>query len=303
MTKVLITGASGRFARFMVAALRDSYDLVLTSRSEPPENRADLPWVQGDLNVYENCLQAVDGVEAIMHLGAVPWPSDHAQIRAERKARGVSDSPPFDATMHTNVMGTYYLMRAAVEAGVKVVVMTGSNCAFGHGYRISDRPFPFQYLPLDEEHPSDVEDSYSYSKLAGEELLASFTRAYGIRTYVTRPAGICPPERLREIATEASPVQGWSDWLWGYVPSEDLARMQRMILEQADALPMHDVFVANGLDTTLLEPTRDVIARFRPDLLPLTEGVEGHQALFSTAKAQDLLGWGPKASWRDYLDA
>ncbi|MEA3407718.1 MAG: NAD(P)-dependent oxidoreductase [Chloroflexota bacterium] len=301
MTKILITGGSGRFARFMVAALRDGYDLVLTSRTDPPEDRADLPWVQGDLNSYEDCLQAVEGIDAIMHLGAVPSPSDHPELRETRAERG-QELRPFDATMHTNIMGTYYLMMAAVEADIETVVMTGSNCAFGHGYRISDRPFPFEYLPLDEEHPSDVEDSYSYSKLVGEELLASFSRAYGIRTYVTRPAGICPPERLQRMAENATQVSGWSDWLWGYVPSKDLARMQKMILEQADSLPVHDVYVANGLDTTLLEPTRDVMAEFRPDLLPLAEGITGCQALFSTAKAQENLGWRPESSWRDYLD-
>ena len=198
-------------------------------------------------------------------------------------------------------VGTYYLLMAAVEAGVRTVVMTGSNCAFGHGYRISDRPFPFRYLPLDEEHPSDVEDSYSYSKLAGEELLASFTRAYGLRTYMTRPSGICPPERLQAMAANAKPVTGWSEWLYGYVPSEDLADLQRLILEGADDLPAHDVFIANGADTSLLEPPRDPIARFRPDLLPLAEGIEGHQALFSIDKARRMLGWEPQRGWRQYL--
>lgn len=41
--KVLITGASGRFARFMVQELRGDYDLVLFSRTPVPEDRADLP--------------------------------------------------------------------------------------------------------------------------------------------------------------------------------------------------------------------------------------------------------------------
>ena len=300
MTRVLITGASGRFGEYMVQALRDDYDLVLTSRSAPPADRADLPWLQGDLNDFPACQRAVDGVHAIMHLGAVPSPSDHPGLIARSNERG-EPLPPFDATMHTNVIGTYNLMMAAVQAGVGTVVMTGSNCAFGMGYRISDRPFPIDYLPLDEEHSTDVEDSYSFSKLVGEELLASFTRAYGIRTYVTRPAGICPPERLKRMAETVSRAQEWSQWMWGYVPSVDLAAMQRLILEQAEELPEHDIFVANGLDTTLLEPTRDMIARLRPDLLPLAQWIEGHKALFSTAKAQGLLGWTPKQSWRDYL--
>jgi UDP-glucose 4-epimerase len=298
--KVLVTGASGRFAEWIVKALRDEHELVLFSRSQPPEDRAGLPWVQGDLNSLEDCRRAVEGVEAIQHLGAVPWPSDHPGER-NSMARAGRALPDADATLHTNIMGTYYLLQAAVQEGVQTLVMAGSNCAFGHGYRISQRPFPFQYLPLDEEHPSDVEDSYSYSKLAGEELLASYTRAYGLRTYVTRPAGITPPRRRQEIAAAAAPVQGWSDRLWGYVPSEDLARMHRVIMERASTLPKHRVYVANGRDTTALEPTLDLIERFRADLLPLAGGIEGHQPFFSTARALRELDWQPNHSWRDNL--
>ena len=226
-----------------------------------------------------------------------------AIIRRERASRERSglNLPPLDATLHTNIMGTYYLLQAAVRAGVDTIVMAGSNCAFGHGYRISQRPFPFRYLPLDEEHPSNVEDSYSYSKLAGEELLASYTRAYGIRTYITRPAGICPPRRRQEIAASAAPTTGWSDWLWGYVPSEDLADMHRAIMERAASLPAHRVYVANGRDTTALEPTLELIERYRADLLPLAGTIAGHQPFFSSSRAQVELDWEPQHSWRDCL--
>ncbi|MEN6478145.1 MAG: NAD(P)-dependent oxidoreductase [Anaerolineales bacterium] len=300
MTKVLITGASGRFAKYMVEELRGDYDLVLMSRTPPPEDRADLPWIQGDLNNYEDCVRAVQGVDYIQALGAVPSPSDHPDEIAWARRQG-QEPRPFDITMKTNIMGVYYLMTAAVQAGVKAVVQTGSNCAFGHGYRISKREFPFQYLPLDEKHPSDCEDSYSYSKFVGEDLLHMFTRAYGIRTYVTRPAGICPPERLQAMAENARPTTAWTEWLWGYVPSKDLATMQRLIMEKCYQLSDHEVYVANGLDTTALEPTRELVERFKPELLPLVKNMGGFQAFFSTNKAQEQLGWYPKYTWRQYL--
>ncbi len=300
MTKVLITGGSGHLAEFVVKALRKDYEIVLFSRNRPPEDRADLPWVQGDLLNYEDCLKAVQGVEVIQHLGAVPWPSDDQPTRERIAAMGRS-LPPWDATMKTNIIGTYYLMRAAVEAGVKVVVMAGSNCAFGHCWRVPGHEFPFKYLPLDEEHPSDVESSYSYTKLVGEELLAWFSRAYGIRTYVTRPAWIRPPETLAEHARTMKPATGWSESFWGYVASEDMADLHRTLQEKAESLPVHDVFVANAPDTLALEPTLELIEKFRPHLLPLAQGkLSGYDPFFSTAKATRLLGWRPKHSWRDY---
>ncbi len=298
--RVLVTGGSGRFAEWVVKALRPDHDLVLFSRTPPPEDRADLPWIQGDLNSPEDCMRAVEGIEAIQHLGAVPWPSDHPVECANRRRAGL-EPLPLNATLCTNLMGTYNLLQAAVRANVEMIVMAGSNCAFGHGYRISQRPFPFEYLPLDEDHPSDVEDSYSFSKLAGEMLLSSFTRAYGIRTYVSRPAGICPPGRRQEIATSIGPARAWNDWLWGYVASEDLAEMHRRMMERAYSLPDHRVYVANARDTTALEPTLELIERFRAHLLPLATGITGHQPFFSTARARRELDWQPRYSWRDWL--
>jgi nucleoside-diphosphate-sugar epimerase len=178
--------------------------------------------------------------------------------------------------------------------------MAGSNCALGHGYRISKDPFPIHFLPIDETHPSYPEDTYSYSKRAGEELLASYTRAYGIRTYVTRPAGITPEERRQNMAKNAHPTGGWSDWMWCWVGSEDVASAHRLLMEKADNLPPHDVFFLNGDDTTALEPTRELVEKFKPELLPLFVAgyMTGHQSFLSNAKLKKAVGWEHKTSWR-----
>lgn len=295
--KVLITGASGRLAGYVIRELADQHELVLTSRREPAEEFSDYPWVQGDLASFEDCVRMMDGVEAIQHLGAQPWPVDHPNSRARAEEQGI----PFDATFRTNMLGTYYLMQAAVAADVKVVVMAGSNCALGHGYRISKDPFPIQFLPIDETHPSYPEDSYSYSKRAGEDLLASYTRGYGIRTYVTRPAGITPPERRQNMAKNAGQVGGWSDWMWCWVGSEDVASSHRLLMEAADELPPHDVYFLNSDDTTALEPSLELVERFKPELMPLfLEGyMKGHQSFLSNDKLKRAVGWEHKTSWRE----
>ena len=135
------------------------------------------------------------------------------------------------------MLGTYYLLQAAIEGSVQTLVMCGSNCALGHGFRISKTDFPVDYLPLDEGHPCYPEDSYSFSKRCGEDLLASYTRAYGIRTYMTRPAGISPVERRNQMKANAKPTTGWTPWLWCWVGSEDVASAHRLLMEKADTLP------------------------------------------------------------------
>jgi len=293
--KVLITGASGRLGSYVVRELADKHELILTSRRKPPEEISAFNWIHGDLTNFEDCQRAVEGVEAIQHLGAQPWPVDHPEQRAEAEKRGI----PFDATFKSNMLGTYYLMQAAVKEGVKVVVMTGSNCALGHGYRISNTPFPIQFLPIDETHLCYPEDTYSYSKRADEDLLASYTRAYGIRTYVTRPAGITPEERRIQMAKHAGSAGGWNTWMWCWVGSEDVASAHRLLMEKADELPPHDVYFLNGNDTTALEPSRELVEKFKPELLPLAEKMVGHQSFLCNEKLKKAVGWEHKTSWRN----
>lgn len=298
--KVLVTGVSGRLGPFVVQDLEAAgHELVLSSRREPAEEIAHWPWVQGDINSFEDCrrMLASGGFDAVQHLAAQPWPVDHPDTRAQAETRGI----PFDATMKSNIMGTYYLLQAALEQDVGIFIMTGSNCALGHGYRISDRPFPFQYLPVDEAHPSDVEDSYSYSKLVGEELLHSFTRAYGMRTHMVRAAGICNEERRRAMAENAKPITAWSDWMWAWIGSEDVASAHRLLMEKAEEIPAYGTYFCNGDDTTALEPSREIIARFKPELLPLVRDLEGHASFLSNQKLRDTVGWAPQTSWRQYL--
>ena len=294
--KILITGASGKLGAFVIRDLAAAGydDLVLLSRKKPADEFAHYPWIEGDLADFAACQKAMVGVEAIQHLGAQPWPVDHPQMRDRAAEQGI----PFDATFKTNMLGTYYLLQAAAEAGtVKTVVMAGSNCALGHGFRISGTDFPIERLPIDETHPCHPEDSYSLTKRMGEDLLQGYTRAYGIRTYVTRICGICPPERRQAMADNAKAISGWSDWLWCWVGSEDVASAHRLLME-ADDLPTHDVYYLNGDDSSLLESSQEVVAQFRPDLLPVAEGLTGHASFISNAKLKQAVGWQPQTSWR-----
>ncbi len=297
--KVLVTGSSGRLAPFVIDdLLAHGHEVVLFSRKPVLEKYARLPLILGDINDFADCEKAMSpGIEAVQHLAAQPYPVDHPAERKNSAERGI----PFDATMRSNIMGLYYLLQAALQKGVETFVMTGSNCALGHGFRISSTGFPFHYLPVDEDHPSDVEDSYSYTKLAGEELLASFTRAYSMRTYAVRAAGICDETRRRAIATNAQPAKQWNDWLWCWVGSEDVASAHRLLMEKASAIPAHGVFFCNGDDTTALEPSADLVATYRPDLLPRVRDLSGHASFLSNQKLKDIVGWKHETSWRQYL--
>ncbi len=294
--KVLVTGASGRFAPYVARELMaNGHEVVLTSRRPPAEEFADVPYVKADLACWEEISQAVKGVDAIQHIGAMAWPSDHPNSRESAKERGV----PFDATFKANMLGPYYLMEAAVAEGVKTVVMAGSNCALGVGDRISGRPLPVHYLPIDEEHPCYPEDSYCWTKFAGEKLLEYYSNAYGIRTHVTRLAGICQAERRQSMADSAGPTGSWNSWWCSWVASEDAAVAHRLLMDQAEDLPVHGVYFLNADDTGHVEPSRELIEKFKPELAQMADGLEGHQAFLSNEKLKKAVGWEHELTWRD----
>jgi nucleoside-diphosphate-sugar epimerase len=274
--RVLLTGANGSLAPFVLRALWERHEAVLRSRWLPYSDFVTLPWIQGDITVFANCQRVVAGTAAMQHLAAHPWPVDHPPLRKQATAQGV----PFDATFQSNMLGTPNLMQTTVAVRVKRVVMAGSHCALEHGSRMSQTPFPLQVLPIDEGHPVYPEDSYSYSKLAGALLLASSTRAYGIRTFITRPAAICFPAR-RQL----------------------LAHAHQLRMAGPRTLTPHEESYFTADDLLTLEPSAALIAQWRPTLLPCADRLHDPQSFLSPQKLTQAVGWQHQTSWRTLRSA
>ncbi|MDR1001632.1 MAG: NAD(P)-dependent oxidoreductase [Clostridiales bacterium] len=294
--KALVAGASGRFAPYLIRELvANGHEPVLFSRKKTVDEFKDLEWVEGDINNFEDVYKAVHGkgFDAIQNTAAKPHPTD---------VRGTATNDDFSffpLTMQTNIMGLYNLLQAAIRSDIGIFVHTGSNCALGHGFRVSGKPFIVKYLPIDEDHPSDCEDSYSFSKLVGEQLMESYTRAYGMRCYAIRAAGITPPERRDAMKAYTKPIDGWSEWMFPWIASEDLAAAHRLLMEQAADIVPFGAYYCNNDDTHILEPTMEVIKKYRPDLITLIrEPLEGNATLFSNKRLKAVVGWNPQKSWR-----
>jgi len=302
--QVTITGGTGNLSQYIQKELEGQYDIVLFDRIEPGKNRVTYdikyPVVVGDLTKFDDCLKAVAGSQAVIHLGAIPWPVEHPEWR--QRIPGAAQMP-WDETMRVNTMGTYYLLEAARRAGVTTIVAATSNCVLGHGFRLSDRPFPVEYLPLDEAHPLDFEDSYSLSKHLNEDTMRAYAHGYGMRCYGLRPATIMRPEALEAHAKNQTPPQEWSEWFFGYNDIRDIARAFSLCLEagMAGDLPPFDAYFVNAADTLASEDSRALVERLRPDLLPKAHDLHGRQSFISTQKAEKAFGWKPQHSWTDYL--
>jgi nucleoside-diphosphate-sugar epimerase len=215
------------------------------------------------------------------------------------------------------------VLEAAVEAGISKVVFASTGAATGFSFQVHEREPRF--LPLDERHPCEPEDSYGLSKLLGEMACARWTRAYGLSTLCLRINHVWYVDRDgAEIAVRCGWARGLSvNELWERYSSQVLDP-ERELLRPGPPLPRHllfavtdgrdaaqafrlaveddtlshEVFQINGAETCSLRKTEELIAEHFPQV-PLRKRLLGHASLISHAKATKLLGYEPRHSWRE----
>jgi nucleoside-diphosphate-sugar epimerase len=305
---VLITGGAGNLGRCLAAELVEhGHRVTLFDRVEPSKAPApwqtDLPFVSGELTSGEDVRAAVETAraEAICHVGAIPYATDHPKSKEGREA-GTMPALPDDETFKVNAMGTYYILDAAQRAGVKQVLFASTFFVLGLGFRISDKPWWPSYLPIDEDHPNTPEDTYSLSKVINEEMLDAYTRAYGIRTVAFRLMGVYyhhrddSDRRFHQTAEQAGGNHKPEFGAWLYVDGRDVAQAFRLALGATNLEPHERFYLAS--DRTIEESPRDATRRLFPNLAHLTEHLGPDDFLISIGRARTRLGFEPQYSWR-----
>src|SRR4051812_32806233 len=122
MTTVAVTGSSGKLGRHVVADLQaHGYRVIALDRVPDPRSAAAAS-VRVDLTDYGQVLEAFtgvddrhDGVDAVVHLGAIPAP-------------GLTTNA---ATFANNVTASYNVFAAARAAGVRNIVWASSETVLG----------------------------------------------------------------------------------------------------------------------------------------------------------------------------
>jgi UDP-glucose 4-epimerase len=131
----------------------------------------DIELAEGDLRDPSAVRQAVEGVDYVLHQGALP-----------SVQRSVDDP----LTSHAvNATGTLNLLHAAREAGVKRVVYAASSSVYGDG----------PALPKQEDMIPRPKSPYAVSKLAGEQYCRAFTEVYGLETVCLRYFNVFGPRQ------------------------------------------------------------------------------------------------------------
>ncbi|MBP2231464.1 uronate dehydrogenase [Azospirillum agricola] len=173
---ILMTGAGGAVATALTPRLTAlGHSLRFSDRVRPAALPADAEFVPADLTDRDAVHAACDGVDAVLHLGAI----------------SVEDA--FDAILDVNIRGTQHVFEGARRAGNRRVVFASSNHAVGMHPRSA---------LLDETSPYRPDSFYGLSKAYGELLARFYWDKHGLESASLR-IGSCEaaPSQKRHLST------------------------------------------------------------------------------------------------------
>lgn len=295
MSKVLITGGSGRLGQSVVRHFAAAgHDVVSV------DTRAidDLPAIQESVDLTElvnaQRVIATHRPDAVIHLAAIAVPF----------------SAPEDHILRTNVSLAYNVMGSAVEAGVTRIITASSPTIMGYGSPAGWLPKRF---PLDEDETPKPWNAYAESKLFAESIARMFAAAVGdhVRLASFRPCYVIAPEEWRGALTQQGhTVQARLDdpdlsapALFNYLDARDAASFLDRLLDRLEDVPNGDTFFVGAADALAREPLAELLPRYIPNLGDRASTLTGTAPAFSIAKATALLGWTPDHDWRTELAA
>lgn len=299
--KVLITGAAGYVGQYLAWKLEGRHELRLADALAPDPTRIpwvygaleiertaahtpapskSLPFILGDICDLDYCRRITEGMDAVIHLSG-----------------NVKHEECYEC-FRVNALGTFALLQAAAENGVNRVLAASSINAAGWFYcRVTDRPRNWPYLPVDEAIPTDHEDAYSLSKYTNELNCVAWSNRTGMTTAAFRFAGVFPPEWTESYRTKAQPTTEWPGELGNYVDLRDVVGGLMQALD-CPTLPLSGTYHLTAPDTTLLEPSMEIIERFRPELLSrIRTPLPGRTTMLSHQRAREAFGYNPQHQW------
>lgn len=158
--KVLVTGGAGYIGSHAARALvRKGHQVVLYDNLSTGHRflASGMELEVADTGDARALASRLPGIDAIMHFAA------HSQV-------GESVSNP-RKYFENNVRSGLTLLNAAMDAGVRAFVFSSSAAVYGDPEKV----------PIPETAPLRPNNPYGMTKVAFENALASYERAYGLR--------------------------------------------------------------------------------------------------------------------------
>lgn len=278
--RIAVTGASGKLGTVVVNELREAgHDVV----GLDVVGTRGAGFVQVDLTDYGQTVDALqgvndqhDGLDAVVHLAAIPAPGIRSDV----------------ATFHNNIAVTFNVLWAAIRLGITRIVTASSETVQGLPFDV-----PPPYIPVDEAYAARPESVYSLVKHLEETLEKELVRWHPeVSLTALRFSNVMVPADYAEFPSFDADAARRKWNLWSYIDARDGAAVVARALEVAPA--GFDHFLIAAGDTVMSRPNAELVAEVFPDV-EVRGDLGVNASLFSTTKAQRLLGWTPRHSWRD----
>ena len=181
MKKILITGACGFIGSHLTEVMAEKgFKVVAFDRYNINNDYGNLEkskfidkidFKLGDLRDFDSVLNAINGCDAVFHLGAlIGIPYSYVSPLAYIK---------------TNIEGTYNVLEASRIKKVKQVIITSTSETYGTA----------QYVPMNESHPKVGQSPYAASKIAADQLAISYYKSFNLPVKVVRPFNTYGPRQ------------------------------------------------------------------------------------------------------------
>lgn len=295
MTNVLITGGAGFIGRHLADHLtrQDGYQVtVIDNESLGNRSHLDLDqvrFIEGDLRSVEDLHKAVEGQDVVVHLAA------------DTRVMDSIENPAFN--FDNNVVGTFQLLQASRELGVKRIVAASTGGAI-----VGDVP-----PPVHERIAPQPTSPYGASKLMLEGYLSAFSAAYGLSGCAVRFSNIYGPRSFHKgsvvahffkqiLSGQPLVVYGDGSQQRDYLFVGDLTAGIQAAIETVDATGAYQL--GSGRPTTLnelIETMRTVTGRdFEVIYKDFRDG-EVRNTWCQIDKARDGFGFNPTTSVEEGL--
>ena len=282
--KILVTGAAGFIGKHVVKALREIR--LAPYRGLQNHEVITLDMV-GQVDIAADItkpLSPIPDLDAVIHLAAIANPRE-------------CDANPSKA-FDVNVNGTHQVLKMALASGAKRVVFSSS----AHVYDI-----PPRYFPTDEVHPLRLNNTYTTSKILGEQLCELYWANHGLSYAILRlfnaygpgqAKGYFIPDMIAKAKAGDIFLKGsgtTKDWVY----IDDVVRAFCMAVETPFVGAMN---IGTGIETDLGTIAHGIAKRHGKGYGGVRSEKDTRMCA-DAGRAYRVLGWKPTVNIGDGIDA
>jgi UDP-glucose 4-epimerase len=310
MTKVLVTGGAGYIGAHVAAELlNEGYSVrIYDDFSNGLHRRVDGKFrdiVEGDIQDREKLIQAMQGVDAVIHLAA-------------KKAVEESVKNPLKY-YENNVGGTLNLLAGMSVKDVKQIVFSSSAAVYS----------PNDKDAIEESDPTVPLSPYGATKLLSEELMSSVGGAEKIAhvslRYFNVVGSALPefgdnsrdnlvPKVFLALKNNKRPEIYGTDYptpdgtcIRDYIHVHDLAKAHVAALKKTQLGYVSAVYnVGSGNGYSVREMMNQISSTLGRDINPLESPAragDSPKLIASTKKIENELGWKPTSTLKEMIDS